>query len=195
MNTSRALACLVVVSAALLAAPPPEGRAESVAPKAGRELRDGQHDFDGEIGRWKTQARVLKGPLSGSTTWIEMSGVSTVTKVFNGKANMVELIADRPGGHFEGASWRLYNPESRQWSINFANAADGLLTTPQFGEFKDGRGEFFGQDTLRGKPIYVKFVIVPETADRWRFEQSFSGDGGKTWELNWVAVDTRLKEG
>jgi hypothetical protein len=193
MSTSRAFACLLVSAAALLAAPPVASRAESTAPVAsGREHRDGQHDFDREIGRWKTHARVLRNPLSGSTTWFEMDGISTVTKVLEGRANLVELIADRPGGRFEGASWRLYNPESRQWSINFANAADGLLTAPQFGEFRDGRGEFYGQDTLRGKLIYVKFVIVPETSDRWRFEQSFSGDGGRTWELNWVAVDTRI---
>ena len=26
------------------------------------------------------------------------------------------------------------------------------------------------------------------------FEQAFSSDGGKTWEVNWIATDTRIKE-
>jgi hypothetical protein len=25
-------------------------------------------------------------------------------------------------------------------------------------------------------------------------EQAFSDDGGKTWEVNWIAVDIRVKE-
>jgi hypothetical protein len=26
------------------------------------------------------------------------------------------------------------------------------------------------------------------------FEQAFSNDGGKTWEVNWIATDTRVKD-
>jgi hypothetical protein len=32
------------------------------------------------------------------------------------------------------------------------------------------------------------------TATSCRFEQSFSDDGGQTWEVNWVAIDTRIEE-
>ena len=28
-----------------------------------------------------------------------------------------------------------------------------------------------------------------------RFEQAFSDDGGKTWEVNWIATDTRAGRG
>ena len=155
--------------------------------------QDGQHDFDWEIGTWKTHLRRLQKPLSGSTTWVEYEGTTVVRKVFDGGANLVELKADGPAGHFEGLSLRLYNPQARQWSLNFANVSNGLLTTPSVGEFKDGRGEFYNQDTYNGRAILVRFVITKITDDSYRFEQSFSNDFGKTWEANWIAVDTRVK--
>jgi hypothetical protein len=156
--------------------------------------REGQHDFDFEIGTWKTHLRRLVRPLTGSTTWVEYDGTSIVTKVLNGRANLVELKVDGPTGQIEGFSLRLYNPQSHQWSLNFVNINDGMLTQPAIGEFKEGRGEFFNQDTLNGRSILVRFVISEITPTSCRFEQSFSDDGGKTWEVNWIAVDTRAKE-
>jgi len=156
--------------------------------------RDGSHDFDFEIGNWKTHLKRLKAPLSGSTTWIEYDGTTVVRKIWNGKANMVELEVDGPSGHFEGLNLRLYNPEARQWSLNFASSRGGVITQPTIGEFKNGRGEFYDQEAFNGRTIMVRFVITPVNADLIRFEQSFSDDGGKTWELNWIAEDTRVKE-
>src|SRR5215467_7193474 len=86
--------------------------------------RDGQHDFDWEIGSWKTQLRRLQHPLSGSTTWLEYEGTTVVRKVLDGRANLVELKVDGPAGRLEGLSLRLYNPQARQWSLNFANIQD-----------------------------------------------------------------------
>src|SRR4030095_16917290 len=157
--------------------------------------RDGQHDFDFHIGTWKTHLKRLLNPLTGSTTWAEYDGITTVRKVWNGRANLVELVADGPAGHFEGLSLRLYNPQSHQWSLNFANANDGTLTQPTVGEFKTGRGEFFDQETLNGRAIFVRFIISDITPNSCHFEQAFSDDGGKTWEVNWIATDTRVKDG
>jgi hypothetical protein len=68
----------------------------------------------------------------------------------------------------------------------------GALSTPTIGEFKDGRGEFYGQDTLgNGRAILVRFVITCSSRDKCHFEQAFSDDGGRNWELNWVADDER----
>jgi hypothetical protein len=155
---------------------------------------DGQHDFDFEIGNWKTHLKRLVHPLTGSTTWIEFDGTSVIRKVWNGRANLVELEVDGPSGHIEGLSLRLYNPQSRQWSLNFASASDGTLSVPTVGEFKNGRGEFFDQETLGGRTIFVRNVFSDITPDSYRFEQSFSADGGKTWEVNWIAIDTRVKD-
>jgi len=156
---------------------------------------DGQHDFDFEIGTWKTHLRRLSRPLTGSSTWLEYDGTTVVRRVWNGRANLVELSVDGPAGHFEGLSLRLYNPEARQWSLNFANINSGTLSLPTIGEFKDGRGEFYNQDTYNGRAILVRFVITKITDDSYRFEQAFSNDGGRNWEVNWIAVDTRVKEG
>lgn len=156
--------------------------------------RDGQHDFDFEIGNWKTHLRRLLHPLTGSTTWVEYGGTTVVRKVWNGRANLVELVADGPAGHFQGLSLRLYNPTSQQWSLNFASSSGGVMSQPTIGGFKNGRGEFFNQETFNGQAIFVRFVISDITSNSCRFEQAFSDDGGKTWEVNWIATDTRVKE-
>jgi len=156
--------------------------------------RDGQHDFDFEIGTWKTHVRRLQHPLTGSTTWTEYDGTSVVRKVWDGRANLLELRMDGPAGHFEGMSLRLYNPQSHQWSLNFSNAAAGSMSQPTIGEFNNGRGEFYDQETLDGRAILVRFVISDITPDSAHFEQAFSDDGGKNWEVNWIATDTRVKQ-
>jgi hypothetical protein len=155
--------------------------------------RDGQHDFDFEIGTWKTHLSRLLHPLAGSTTWIKLEGTSVVRKVWNGRANLVELEVDGPTGHIEGLSLRLYNPQSHQWSLNFANSNSGTLSQPTIGGFNNGRGEFFDQESFDGRTILVRNVWSDITPDSCRFEQAFSDDGGKTWEVNWIAIDTRVK--
>jgi hypothetical protein len=151
-------------------------------------------DFDFEIGRWNTRLKRLTNPLSGQPArWTEYAGTTVVTKVWDGRANLVELEVKGAAGQIEGLSLRLFNPETRQWSLNFANARSGTLTTPTLGGFSNGRGEFYSTDTLDGRDILVRFVISDVTPDSVRFEQAFSADGGKTWEVNWIAVDTRVR--
>jgi hypothetical protein len=191
---TRLLLCGLVLASHSLpaAAQSPSGAARKSPPPA-LERRDGQHDFDFEIGTWKTRLSRLLHPLTGSNSWVEYEGTTVVRKVWNGRANLVELEADGRAGHIQALSLRLYNPQSRQWSLNFSNSKGGTLSPPSIGEFKDGRGEFFAQESLNDRAILVRFVISPITPDSCRFEQSFSDDGGKTWEVNWIAVDTRMK--
>jgi hypothetical protein len=106
----------------------------------------------------------------------------------------VELEVEGPAGHIEALSLRLYSPESHQWSLNFANSASGTMGVPTIGEFKNGRGEFYDQETLNSRAILVRFVISDITPNSCHFEQAFSDDGGKTWEINWIATDTRVKD-
>ena len=158
------------------------------------QQRDGAHDFDFEFGAWKTHVSRLVHPLTGSKTWVEYEGTSVVRKVWNGRANLLELEVNGPSGHIEGFSLRLYNPDSHQWSLNFSNSASGTLSQPTIGEFKNGRGEFFDQETLNGRAIFVRFIISDITANSAHFEQCFSDDGGKTWEVNWIATDTKMPQ-
>ena len=176
------------------------GSAQSAQTAANREVphlgvqRDGQHDFDFEIGTWKTHLRRLLHPLTGSTQWVVCDATTVVRKVWDGRGNLVELEADCPSGHLEGLSLRLYDPQSHQWSLNFANSASGTLGQATIGEFRNGRGEFYDQETLNGRAILVRFVISDVTPESCHFEQAFSDDGGKTWEVNWIATDTRVKD-
>jgi hypothetical protein len=166
---------------------PPETGGSTASPQ-----RDGQHDFDFEFGTWKTHLKRLVRPLTGSTTWVEYDGTTVVRKVWDGRANLVELAVDGPAGHIEALSLRLYDPQSQQWSLNFSSLGSGSVSTPAIGRFRNGRGEFYNQETLNGRAILVRFVISDITSSSCRFEQSFSEDGGKTWETNWIAVDTRV---
>jgi hypothetical protein len=196
MNTLRNLRTSLLLCALVLCLQPLHLQAQqtpnapqSNAPAAAEH--DPQHDFDFEIGTWHTHLTRLQHPLTGSTTWIEYDGTSTISKIWNGRANLVELEVDGPTGHIEGLSLRLYNPQSHQWSLNFANSAQGTMSIPTIGEFKNGRGEFYDQETFNNRTILVRNVFQDITTTTYRFEQSFSDDGGKTWEPNWIAVDTR----
>ena len=154
--------------------------------------RGGQHDFDFEIGAWKARVSRLDHPLTGSTRWLDYEGTSVVRKVWEGRANLGELEVRGPAGHIEGLTLRLYNAAAGQWNITWANASEGALDrATMFGGFADGRGEFFGADSLNGRAIYVRFVFSNITPTSFRFEQAFSADGGKNWEVNWRAEFTR----
>ena len=179
-------ACVALVLLALDASAQPSQPPSPATPS------DGQKDFDWETGTWKTELRRLAKPLSGSQEWVEYSGTSVVRRVLDGRANLVELRVEGPAGRIEGASLRLYNPQTRQWNLNYASVRNGALTRPVHGRFRSGRGEFYGQEHLDGKVILVRFVISQITGDSARFEQAYSEDGGLTWETNWIAVDTRI---
>jgi len=166
------------------------GQAAPGAATAGE--RDGQHDFDFEIGSWKTHLSRLDHPLSGSHTWVHYDGTTEVRRVWGGRANLVELEVSGPAGHIEALSLRLYDPAARQWSLNFANSRGGTLGVPTIGGFKDGRGEFYDQEQFGERTVLVRFVISDITADSCHFEQAFSVDGGRSWEVNWIATDTRV---
>src|SRR5579864_7293462 len=124
-------------------------KADSQKPAA---LPDGQHDFDFELGSWKIHLKRRLNPLTGSNQWVEFDGTSVTRKVWDGRAQIEEFETDSStSGHIEGLTLRLYNPESHQWSLYWANSKDGKMFVPQIGEFKNGRGEFYAQDTLNGK--------------------------------------------
>ena len=174
-----------------LALPAPGAFAQpNPAPSA---QRNGQGDFDWEMGSWTTKVRVRRNPLSGEApVWVDYQGTSVVKPISGSRANLVELSIAGPKGKIEGVSLRLYNPEARQWSLNFASYRDGMLTAPVYGSFDaNGRGLFYGQDMLGGRAIMVRFIISRVSPNEARFDQAYSADGGVTWEDNWNAVDTR----
>jgi hypothetical protein len=154
----------------------------------------GQNDFDFDLGTWKTHATRLLHPLTGSTRWVEMDGISVVKKVWDGRANLAEFKADGPAGPIELLSLRWFNPETHEWNLDFATPNAGTLGIPNVGGFKNGRGDFYDYELINGRSVLVKFSIWKTSPDTAQSEQAFSDDGGKTWEVNWINHYTRIKE-
>jgi hypothetical protein len=156
--------------------------------------RDGSHDFDFLIGDWKAHVRRLPDRLVGSTQWIEYDGISRHKKILDSNANFEEFEVNgrEKGQHIKAQTLRLYNPDSHQWSIYLLDVDKGSLPMPPMvGEFTGRRGEFYDQEDYKGRAIYVRYVwndISPTSA---RMEQSFSADGGKSWEVNWICELSR----
>jgi hypothetical protein len=119
-------------------------------------------------------------------------GTNVDRKIWDGRANLGELEVHGAGAKIEALSLRLYNTQTRLWSIYFANSKTGDIGTPMIGSFRDGRGTFYDTETYAGKPIRVRFIFSGVTPDAFHFEQAFSADGGKTWEANWIADFTRV---
>lgn len=163
--------------------------------------RDGQHDFDFDLGTWHMHSRRLLHPLSGSGQWVEMNGVTVVRPVWGGRANIAEVETDGPDFHLELLALRLYDPVAHQWNINFAtskvgvlnyvNSNGGMQSVPMIGQFRDGKGVFYDQEPYEGRTIWVRFIIQKLSATTARSEQAFSGDNGKSWETNWINEYTK----
>jgi hypothetical protein len=159
----------------------------------GTAAEPGQHDFDFAFGTWRTHIRRLKDPLSGSNDWAEYDGTHTIRKVWNGRANLGELEADGPAGHIEAVSPRYFDPQTHLWRVSYASPRDGSLSSPVVGQFKDGRGEFYGEDTYKGREVLVRETYTPIDANTRRLEVAYSADGGRSWETNWIMTDTRVE--
>jgi hypothetical protein len=192
------LALVVCVSCARaaspLSSPAPVGDPSPTTAAAGQPQHDGAHDFDWDIGTWKTHQRRLLHPLTGSTTWVDYSGTDVVRAIWAG-ANEGLIEADGPAGHLELFTVRLYSPDSRQWFITFANPAAGNLGPAVVGEFSGGRGDFYSQEPYAGRTILIRFSVSNITPDSCHFEQAFSTDGGKTWEPNFIVEETLVRGG
>jgi hypothetical protein len=194
---SKLCSCFLFVVFAVAA--PLLAQQNSDAPKSAAQQpatqRDGQRDFDFELGTWNIHLKRLVNPLMHSSQWIEFDGTSVTRKVWDGRSQLEEFETDGPAGHIEGLTLRLYNPKTGQWSLYWANSKDGAMGgPPNVGVFSDGVGNFYCQDTYKGKIIFVKYEWSKITPTSAHFEQSYSEDGGKTWEVNWITDQTRVKD-
>ncbi|WP_307352565.1 hypothetical protein [Caulobacter ginsengisoli] len=182
---ARRIALALAAAVILTGAPAPA--AERPPPVTAPAVADHSHDFDFEFGDWRAHIARRLRPLTGSTDWVEYDGDSIVRPVWSGKANLGELNVEGPAGRIQGLSLRTYDPATGQWSIRWANAADGDLGQPMIGAFSNGRGLFYDRETLAGRAILVRFIFSDVGAKSFHLEQAFSADGGVTWEVNWIA--------
>lgn len=186
---TRRDAIAVSLAAAALAT---SADAASAAPLTGAALDRHRHDFDWLVGSWKVRHHRLKGRLVGSTEWEDFDGTSTEWLTMDGLGTFDDNWVDLPGGAYRAVGFRAFDPASGQWSVWWLDGRDPTRVDPPVrGGFKDGVGVFEGDDTLRGRPIRVRFVWSRITQNSAHWEQAFSPDGGETWETNWTMEFTR----
>jgi len=195
LPTNRSRIARIATTAALLVAAAWTTGGSPAGPP-GASVRDGRHDFDPIVGTWKATLKRLVHPLSGSKEWVEFEGTQVTRSIWEGRGTMDEFHVHDPktGTDVDGLTVRLYNPNTGQWSIYWANAKKGVFENPPtVGRWENGRGEFYDQEEFDGRSIIVRYVWSDVTPTSAHFEQSFSPDGGKTWEPNWISTITRVK--
>jgi hypothetical protein len=171
----------------------PATLATEPAAKDAAAQTDGSRDFDFLVGTWKVHLKRLDKPLSGSTKWLELEGRTTVRKILGGPANTDEMIVTNPqtGAKTQGFTVRLYDATLREWRIYWSTPNGGTLGIPVVGHFENGEGNFYDQEEWNGRMIFLRYRWHDISANAAHFEQSFSIDGGKTWEPNWKTSLTR----
>ncbi len=202
---NRALGCACTITAVMLSLPggrlqaaPASSPATAAAPSApapasAPEAKKGAHDFDFFLGEWKTHNRRLKERLKGSKDWEEFEATDSVIPILDGLGDFDQYKATFHGKKLEGMTLRLFNPATGEWSLYWASNLQSVLDKPMVGHFSGGKGEFYADDELDGKPIKVRFLWTDMTQNSAHWEQAFSADGGKTWETNWIMDMTRVR--
>jgi hypothetical protein len=148
----------------------------------------GVYDFDFLVGRWKVHHRRLKERLAGSKDWVEFEGTSEARKILGGCGNMDDNVLNVPGHPYRAVTLRAFDEKIRRWSIWWLDSRTpgGSLEPGVRGSFKDGVGTFYADDTFKGQAIRVRYIWSQITPSSCRWEQAFSTDQGRTWEVNWV---------
>ncbi len=191
----RVMSLQLIAAAVLLLVLPERSQAQTAAvPSSAVPQRDGRNDFDFLRGDWSVHLRRLPDRLVGSTTWLEYDGSARVRQFLGSSADVEEFEVDNAASklHIKGQTLLLYNQGSHQWSLSLLDVDNGLLSMPPMvGRFTEGRGEFFDQEEFRGRMILVRYVWTHDREATTRMEQSFSDDGGRTWEANWICDMTR----
>ncbi len=150
------------------------------------------HAFDFLHGRWRVAHRRLKQRHVGSDDWDAFDATAACEPRLGGLVNVEEIAM--PARGFSGVSLRGFDLATGLWSIWWISSLEGRLRSPVTGGFKDGVGLFEGEDDDDGRPIRARYVWSDITPTAARWTQSFSLDGGATWEANWVMDFTRAED-
>lgn len=149
-------------------------------------------DFDFFMGEWTTRHHRLVGRLVGSTTWQDFDGRLRAQKIQGGQGNMDDGVLHLPAGTYWGTTIRFFDPAQRTWSIYWLDSRDPKLDSPMVGGFDGKRGLFYGDDTLDGRPVKVRFLWQDVDPTHCRWEQAFWDDKRGDWETNWIMQHTRV---
>ena len=150
-------------------------------------------DFDFFQGKFKLINKKRKAIFSNSNEWIEFESTQEMYKILQGLGNVDNFLAVREGKPFEGMTVRLFNPETKLWSMHWADSNRGKFDPPVVGSFENKVGYFYTKDTFNGEDIIVVFRWDATDPDNPIWSQAFSNDNGKNWEWNWYMYMTKIK--
>jgi hypothetical protein len=150
-------------------------------------------DFDFYIGKWNIRNKKLKERLNNCDEWIEFNSTDDTSHLLKGFANMNKFAATFDGEPFEGIAIRLFNPQTKLWSIYWADSNAVSFDPPMVGSFDGNIGKLYCKDKFKGRDIIVLFHWDKTDIDNPIWSQAFSTDNGKTWEWNWYMYASRIK--
>jgi hypothetical protein len=151
-------------------------------------------DFDFFAGHWKLTNRMLKKKPDNTTEWTTFEATQEMHIILRGIGNVDNFIAERNGKPFEGMTLRLFNPQTKLWSIYWADSNYGTLGLPPVvGSFENNVGHFFSQDLIDGKPLITVYRWDARDQNNPIWSQATSIDNGKTWEWNWYMYMHKVK--
>ncbi len=151
-----------------------------------------ENDFDFLVGSWTVRNRMLTERLSNCSEWNEFDSTLYMHKVLLGSGNFETYRGERDGKPFEGMAVRLFDPNTRLWSIYWADSNTSKFDQfPVVGSFNGTVGRFFANDTFNGNDIVTVFQWDKTDPEHPVWSQAFSADGGVTWEWNWYMTLTR----
>jgi hypothetical protein len=154
--------------------------------------RDGRSGFNFEFGTWRTHYRILRERLAGSHDWYDCYGTSVVRPFWDGSGNLEDGDLKCPKRYIGGMTLRLYDTRTHQWTLWWGTKELGVSPPQQIGHFDaNGIGRFYAYDTWKGTPIINRFQWTRVKGNP-HFEQAFSTDHGKTWEVNWTTDYVRV---
>ena len=142
-------------------------------------------DFDFLHGSWDIHNR----RRDADRGWEEFPGRSSVgPSVVDGLVQLDHFEADWPTGQLVKAlTIRAFDPGTEEWSIVWLSNRQPHDFRPVVGRFEDGVGRFHQViENADGAPLHVEFVWDGIGDDSARWQQSFSVDGGETWDVNWI---------
>ena len=154
-----------------------------------------RHDFDFLVGGWKVRNRKRKEPLAGRDEWEEFDATQNLRQILHGSGNFEVFSTELDGKPFEGFTLRLFDPQTRLWTIYWADSNAAKLDGGKVGSFDGDTGEFFSREVVSGKNVIVRFSWHKRDPDAPVWSAAFSVDEGRTWEWNWYAHFSRVLVG
>jgi hypothetical protein len=148
------------------------------------------NDFGFFAGEWDVHNR----RRNADGRWEEFAATCSVSMCVD---DLVQLdhfdVPDFPGrGHVKAVTVRAYDATADTWSIVWLCNYTDPDFTPLVGRWDGDHGLFFATDQdADGTPIDVRFAWSRDGDDVAGWEQSFSYDNRRSWDVNWTMAMTR----